>query len=468
MANTGITRKLPIEEVLRQKDNSQLKRVLGTFELMMLGIGIIVGTGIFVITGTAAADYAGPALILSFAFSGSICCFAAFCYAELASSIPTAGSAFTFTYCGLGEVWAWIVAWCLILELTVAAATVSIGWSSYAVNLLTISGVNLPKVLIAGPFTGGIINLPAVILVALIALLLKRGTKESARVNNIFVATKIIAILLFIILGVSHIDTANYNPFMPYGFNGIFAGAAIIFFCYVGFDVIANSAEEVKNPERDLPRGIIGCLLIVTTLYITVTAVLVGMLPYNEYHGQAAPVAYALAQVGINWGSALISVSAIVGLAATVLATIYSVVRLCFAVARDGLLPKRFSVVDEKSGVPAIATNFVWLAVSVLTGLFPINIVAELVNIGTLTAFVFVSITVIVMRKTHPDMARPFKCPGAPVVPALTAVACLFLISQLQPLTWIVFTVWTTLGLVIYLGYGSKNSVAAKAEKAAN
>ena len=467
MANTGITRKLSVEEVLKQKEESQLKRVLGTFELMMLGVGVIVGTGIFVITGTAAADYAGPALMLSFIFSGFACALAALCYAELASAIPTAGSSFTFTYCGIGEVWAWIVAWCLVLELTVAAAAIATGWGSYAVNLLNVAGIHLPKAITADPLSGGIVNLPSIILIAGVIWLLKRGTKESARANNIFVIVKIAAVLLFIVLGVTHIDTANYNPFMPYGFGGIFSGAAIVFFCYVGFDIIANSAEEVKNPEKDLPRGIIGCLLMVTVLYIVVTAVLVGMIPYNEYHGQAAPVAFALAQIGINWGSALISVSAIVGLIAGVLTTLYSATRLCFALARDGLLPKRFSVVDEKSGVPAIATNLVWLFSTILTGFFPINVIAELVNIGTLMAFVFVSITVIVMRKTHPDMKRAFRCPGSPILPAISAICCAFLITQLQPLTWLVFAIWTAIGLCIYFGYGAKHSLAGAAEREA-
>ena len=466
MANTGITRKLPVEEVLKQKDNSQLKRVLGSFELMMMGVGVIIGTGIFVITGTAAADYAGPALMLSFVFAGVACALAAFCYAELASALPTAGSAFTFTYCGCGEVWAWVVAWCVILECTVAAAAVATGWGAYAVNLLSIAGLDLPTALTADPLSGGIINLPSVILVAAVALLLKQGTKESARANNVFVVVKVAAVLLFIILGVTHIDTANYNPFLPYGFGGVFSGAAIVFFCYVGFDIIANSAEEVKNPEKDPPRGIVGCLLIVTLLYIIVTAVLVGMVPYTEFHGQAAPVAYALATIGINWGSALISVAAIIGLIAGVLTCMYSSIRLCFALARDGLLPKKFSIVNEKSGVPDIATNLVWLVATIMTGFFPINIIAELVNIGTLLAFVFVCISVIIMRKTHPDMERAFKCPGSPVLPAIGALFCAFLITQLQPLTWMFFGCWIIIGLIIYFSYGAKHSVAGEYERA--
>ena len=465
MAN--LTRKISVEEIFKQQENSQLKRVLGTFELMMLGVGVIVGTGIFVITGTAAADYAGPALMLSFAFSGTVCLLAALCYAELAAAIPTAGSAFTFTYVGLGEIWAWIVAWCLVLELTVAAAAIATGWGAYAVNLLSIAGINLPKAIITDPLSGGIINLPSVILIAAVIWLLKRGTKESARVNNILVIIKVSAVILFIILGVTHIDAANYNPFMPYGVGGIFAGSAIVFFCYVGFDIIANSAEEVKNPARDLPRGIIGCLVIVTLLYIIVTAVLVGVQPYDVYRGQAAPVAFALAQIGINWGSALISVSAIIGLIAGVLTTMYSATRLCFALARDGLLPRRFSNVNEKSGVPDLATNLVWIFVSILTGFFPIGIIAELVNIGTLMAFVFVSLSVMVMRKTHPDMERPFRMPGGSWLPLVSAVSCAFLITQLQPLTWLVFALWTVIGLFIYFGYGVKNSLAGKEETAA-
>ena len=462
MANTGITRRLAVEEVLKQKDSSHLKRVLGTFELIMLGIGVIIGTGIFVITGTAAADYAGPALMLSFVISGIACILAALCYAELAAAIPTAGSAFTFSYCGLGEIWAWIVAWCLVLELTVAAATVATGWGGYCVNLFKVAGIDLPQAIIAVPSNGGIINLPSIILITLIIMLLKKGTKESARVNNILVIIKVSAVLIFLVLGVSHIDTANYNPFMPYGFGGVTAGAAIVFFCYVGFDIIANSAEEVKNPEKDLPRAIIGCLLAVTVLYIAVTAVLVGMLPYQEYHGQTAPVAFALAQIGISWGSALISVAAIFGLAAGVLTCLFSAIRLCFALARDGLLPTRFSIVNEKSGVPDIATNLVWVFSVLLTGFLPIGTIAELVNMGTLMAFCFVSLTVIAMRKSHPDMERPFRVPGNPVVPALGAIVCLFLITQLAVFTWLAFAVWTLVGLAIYFGYGYKHSLAGK------
>ncbi|MDD2217929.1 MAG: amino acid permease [Eubacteriales bacterium] len=459
MANNGITRKLSLEEMMRQKDASQLKRVLGTFELMMLGIGVIVGTGIFVITGTAAADYAGPALMLSFAFAGIVCGLAALCYAELAAAIPTAGSAFTFTYIGLGEIWAWIVAWCLILELTVAAAAISTGWGAYVVNLLQVMGVHLPQSITTDPLSGGIINLPSLIVVAAVVWLLKRGTKESAKVNNILVIIKVSAVLLFIVLGITHIDAANYNPFLPYGMSGVFSGAAIVFFAYVGFDIIANSAEEVKNPEKDLPRGIIGCLAIVTILYIVVTAVLVGVQPYDVYHGQAAPVAFALAQIGINWGSALISVSAIIGLIAGVLTCTFSASRLCFALARDGLLPKRFSHVNEKSGVPDLAINLVWLVASILTGFFPLGIIAELVNMGTLMAFVFVSLTVVVMRRSHPDMDRPFRMPGGSWLPFISALACAFLISQLAPLTWLFFGIWTIIGLAIYFGYGKTNSV---------
>lgn len=469
MANkTGVMRTLSVEAMLKQKDSSHLKRVLGTFELIMLGIGVIIGTGIFVITGTAAADYAGPALMLSFILSGLACILAALCYAELAAAIPTAGSAFTFTYCGIGEVWAWIVAWCLVLELTVAAATVATGWGGYCVNLLSVAGINLPQAIIAVPSNGGFINLPSVILVTLVILLLKKGTKESARVNNVLVVIKVGAVLTFLALGVSHVNTANYNPFMPYGFGGVTAGAAIVFFCYVGFDIIANSAEEVKNPEKDLPRAIIGCLLAVTVLYIAVTAVLVGMLPYSEYHGQAAPVAFALAQIGISWGSALISVAAIFGLTAGVLTCLFSAIRLCFALARDGLLPTRFSVVNEKSGVPDIATNLVWVFVSVLTGFLPIGTIAELVNIGTLMAFVFVCLTVVSMRKTHPDMERPFRVPGNPVIPILGAIVCAFLITQLQPFTWLAFGVWTIIGLCIYGGYGYKHSLAGKEDVSAH
>ena len=458
-----IFRKLPIETILnKQKDGPHLKRVYGTFELVMMGIGVIIGTGIFVITGVAAADHAGPALIISFVIAGFACACAALCYAELGSMIPASGSSYTFCYVGIGEVFGWFVGWCLILEYIVAMSAVASGWSAYIGNLLSVIGIKCPSYLLAGPFSGGIVNLPAILIITVIAGVLLVGAKESATINNILVVVKIGVVVLFIVLGVSHVDTANYTPFMPFGWSGVFSGAAVVFFAYIGFDALANAAEEVKNPAKDLPRGIIISLCIVTILYIIVTLILTGMVPYSEYHDVAAPVAYALTKVGIHWGSALVSVGAITGLTSGVLVTMYSSSRLAYAISRDGLLPSKFSKINEKSGTPGTAIGLIWLIGCILAGFLPIGIIAELVNIGTIAAFIMVSVAVIKLRKSHPEVKREFRVPLVPLLPIIAIVTCAFLALQLASVTWIAFACWSTFGLCIYFGYGRKHSTMAK------
>ena len=455
-----VFRKMPVERLLSyNQGNKGLKKVLGAFELTMLGIGAIIGTGIFVLTGVAAADYAGPALVLSFIISGMACAFAALCYAELSSMIPISGSAYTFGYVGLGEIWGWIIGWDLILEYCVAVAAVSIGWSGYMTNILSLIGINLPQSLIAAPASGGIINLPAILILALIAGLLLLGAKESAKLNNILVSIKISVVLLFIVLGFSHVDTANWHPFMPYGWSGVFSGAAIVFFAYIGFDAVSTAAEEVKNPQKDLPKGIIGSLAICTILYIVVSAILTGMVPYLEFKNNAAPVAYALSKVGINWGSALVSVGAVCGITSVLLVMMYGGTRLFYALSRDGLLPKGFSQVSQKTGAPKKSIILVFIATALVAGFLPIGRVAELTNIGTLAAFVVVSISVIILRKSRPDLNRPFKVPFVPLVPILAVIFCLFLILQLPTITKIAFVIWLIIGLIVYTTYGYKHSV---------
>lgn len=461
--NNSIFRKMPIKNILKEKNEGiKLKRVYGTFDLIMLGVGVIVGTGIFVITGVAAADYAGPALTLSFIIAGIACACAALCYAELAAMIPASGSSYTFCYVGLGEVWGWIVGWCLILEYVVAMSAISTGWSAYINDLLKTLGLNLPKELIAGPFSGGIVNLPAIVIISVIALLLIAGAKESAIINNILVVVKIGVVALFIILGLNHVNVANFTPFMPYGWGGVFGGAAVVFFAYLGFDAIANTAEEVKNPAKDLPRGILGSLAIVTILYIVVTLVLTGMLPYFSYHDIASPVAFALAKVGVEWGSALVSVGAVTGLTSGVLVTMYSSSRTAYAIGRDGLLPTRFSKISAKSGTPTTAIALIWAAGCLLAGFLPIAIIVELVNIGTIVAFIMVSVVVVVFRKSHPEVKRPFKVPLVPFVPILAILICGFLAWQLATVTKIAFVIWTVAGLLIYLSYGNRHSLLRK------
>ena len=331
------------------KNKSQLNKVLGATELTLLGVGAIIGTGIFVLTGVAAANYSGPALILSFIISGLACAFAGLCYAEFAAMVPVAGSAYTYGYAALGEIWAWIIGWDLILEYAVAIAAVAIGWSGYIVNLLETAGIHLPKALINAPgVQGGAVNLPAMLIIGVITWLLILGVKESTRVNNIMVIIKLAVVILFIVLGVTHVKPSNWTPFMPYGWKGVFQGASIIFFAYIGFDAVSTAAEEVKNPQRDLPRGIIGSLIICTVLYIVVSAILTGMVPYLNFKETSAPVAFALQQIGINWGSALVSVGAVCGITSVLLVMMFGQTRVFFAMSRDGLLPKAFGDVHPK------------------------------------------------------------------------------------------------------------------------
>ncbi len=451
-------RKLPLENIIgSSRQGGQLKRSLGAFELTMMGVGVIIGSGIFVITGVAAAEHAGPGLVLSFILAGLACACAALCYAELASSMPASGSSYTFAYVGLGEGPGWFIGWCLTLEYVVAMSAIAVGWSAYAVNILALIGINIPASLTADPFSGGIINLPAIIIITVMALLQLKGTKESAKLNNVLVFVKIAVIIIFIVLVAAHIDTDNYTPFLPFGWGGVFSGAAIVFFAYLGFDAIANSAEEVKDPQRNMPKGIMGSLLIATVLYIIVTLMLTGVVKYSSYAGVAAPVAFALNEAGIRWGSALVSVGAIAGLTTGVLVLLGSESRLIYSMSRDGLLPRLFSKISA-NGVPDKAVIFVWVLGCILAGVLPINAIAELCNIGTLWAFSIVSITVLVLRKACPDMKRGFRCPAVPVIPIAAILLCAFLALQLASVTWIAFIIWTAAGLLIYFGYGIRHS----------
>ncbi|WML35209.1 amino acid permease [Clostridium sp. OS1-26] len=463
----SIFRTKSIEELLAQASGKRaLKKVLGPFELIALGIGCIIGTGIFVLTGVAAANYAGPALILSFVFSGITCTFAALCYAELSAMIPIAGSAYTFGYVGLGEIWAWIIGWDIISEYIVALSTVAVGWSAYVVTLLESAEIHLPSALCNPPGqNGGIINLPAILIIFVIMLLLIRGVSESTKLNNLLVIIKLAVVVLFIVLAVGHVNPANWHPFFPYGINGVFKGAAIVFFAYLGFDAVATAAEEVKNPQRDLPIGLIGALLICTTLYIIVTAILTGVVPYIQYKSIAAPVAFVLLKIGIKWGSALVSVGAICGITSVLLVTMYGATRILFSLSRDGLIPQIVADVHPKFGTPVNSTILVGAIAVVLAGFLPITRLAELANMGTLTAFCMVSASVIVLRKKRPDIQRAFKCPGVPLIPIIAMLFSLYLIWSLPTITKIVFLVWLTIGAFVYFGYGKTHSVMNNIEK---
>ena len=445
----------------RSRGEHALKKVLGPFELVLLGVGAIVGTGIFVVTGVAAANYSGPALVVSFAIAGTACVFAALCYAEFATMVPIAGSAYTYGYASLGEIWAWIIGWDLILEYSVSIAAVAIGWSGYMVNLLAGVGIPFPAALANPPgVSGGIVNLPAILIIGAITGLLILGVRESATVNNVIVLVKLSVILLFIYLGVSHVNPVNWSPFLPYGWGGVVTGAAIVFFAYIGFDAVSTAAEEVRDPQRSLPIGIIGSLLISTVLYIIVSALLTGMVPYLEFRDTAAPVAYALSRIGITWGAALVSVGAICGITSVILVLLYGQTRIFFAMARDGLLPCTFGTVHPVLRTPVKVTLLVGCATAALASLLPLASVAELVNIGTLAAFIIVSAGVLVLRRSRPDIERPFRTPLVPWVPGLCILICLGLILALPTVTHLRFVVWLVIGLAIYLLYGARNARA--------
>ncbi|WP_018132332.1 amino acid permease [Effusibacillus pohliae] len=454
----SLFRKKDISKLLEEKEKgNQLKRALGAFDLTMLGIGAIIGTGIFVLTGTAAATKAGPALILSFIIAGLACAFAALCYAEFASTVPVSGSVYTYSYATLGELVAWVIGWDLILEYLLAVSTVSVGWSGYFQKLLSGFGIHLPPALASVDQPGGVFNLPAFLIVLLITWLLSRGVKESARLNNIMVVIKVTVVLLFIAVSIWYVKPANWTPFMPFGWSGVFGGAAFVFFAYIGFDAVATAAEEVRNPKRDLPIGIIASLAICTLLYIVVAALMTGIVPYPKLN-DPAPISLVLQAAGQNWVAGFVSLGAILGITTVLLVMMYGQTRIFFAMSRDGLLPKVFSTVHPKYRTPYVCTWLVGVVAAVLGGFFPLNKLAELVNIGTLAAFTLISIGVIVLRYKQPDLPRAFRVPFVPVVPLLSAGFCLFLMTQLPFDTWAAFLIWLVIGCIIYFGYSRQHS----------
>ncbi|WP_075981956.1 amino acid permease [Bacillus massilinigeriensis] len=449
-------RKKPIST---NEQTSSLNKVLGAFDLTLLGVGAIIGTGIFVLTGVAAANYAGPALILSFIIAGLACAFAALCYSEFASMIPQAGSAYTYSYIAFGEIIAWILGWDLILEYGLASSAVASGWSGYFQGLLSGFGIHLPKAISSAfnPANGTYFDLPAVLIILLITFVLTRGIKESTKFNNWMVFIKIAVIVLFIVVGVWYIKPTNWTPFMPFGFSGVLSGAAVVVFAYFGFDAVSSAAEEVKNPQRDLPVGIISSLAICTILYIVVSLILTGIVPFDKL-GVNAPVAFALSYIHQDWVAGFISLGAIVGITTVLIVMMYGQTRLFYAISRDGLLPKLLSEVHPKTQVPVKSTWITGSLVSCFTGLVPLDKLAELTNIGTLFAFSMVSLGVAVLRKTKPELKRGFKTPWVPVIPGLAVIFCVYLMLQLQAFTWKGFLIWLGIGLVIYFSYGYKHS----------
>ncbi|HMK16902.1 MAG TPA: amino acid permease [Chitinophagaceae bacterium] len=456
-----------------------LKRTLGAGGLVALGIGAIIGAGLFSITGGAAANHAGPAITISFVVAALGCLFAGLCYAEFASMIPVAGSAYTYSYATMGEFIAWIIGWDLVLEYAVGAATVGISWSRYLVKFFEGFDIHLPPALVTGPWDGGIINLPAVFIIVLMSLLLIKGTSESAKVNAFIVALKVAVVLVFIFLGWKYINNDNYSPYIPdntgtfgeFGFSGIIRAAAIVFFAYIGFDAVSTAAQEAKNPKRDMPIGILGSLAICTVLYIVFAHVMTGVTSYTTFRGQdgIAPVAVAIEHMGKEvspgvwapdypWLNRAIVIAILGGYASVILVMLMGQSRVFFSMSKDGLIPKMFSTVNPKTQTPAKNNLLFMVVVSAFAAFVPARVVGEMTSIGTLFAFILVCIGVWVMRKKMPELPRAFKTPMVPLIPILGIGTCLFMMVFLPMDTWIRLLLWMIIGLDIYLVYGAKHS----------
>lgn len=449
-----------------------LKRCLSAFDLTFLGIGAIIGTGIFVLTGVAAATQAGPAVVISFIVSGIACAFAALAYSELASAVGGCGSAYGYSYAAFGELVAWIIGWDLILEYAVSTAAVANGWSGYFSNALTALGIPLPPALTHAPSLGGIVNLPAAGIVLVLMGLLIIGVRQSAKSNTAMVFVKLLTILVFVSVAVTKVDFANWEPFMPFGWTGtspegkptgVLAGAAMVFFAYVGFDAVSTAAEEAKNPQRDVPIGIIASLVFCTLVYIVVSGLLTSIVSYKELN-VSSPVAHALQLLGFNWASALVATGVIAGLTTVMLVLYYALTRVFFAMSRDGLLSPFFAEVHPRTQTPVRVITLCGIIISLFAGFIPLGELAELVNIGTLAAFVLVCLGVIVLRIRQPELKRPFKNPLNPVFPLLGMLSCGTLMAFLPMITWLRFAVWMVIGIIIYFSYSCYHSKLANQE----
>lgn len=464
MSGGGLFRRKTIQPT---PPGEQLARTLGWPHLVALGVGAIVGTGILTLIGVG-ADRAGPAVLLSFAVAGVICAAAALCYAEMATMIPASGSAYTYSYAALGEVIAWVVGWSLILEYSLVVSTVAVGWSGYAVGFLKGLGVEVPAALANGPALGGVVNLPAVFIIAVVAALLSLGTKESARINSALVLLKIATLALFVAVALPHFDAANLHPFAPYGYGstageggvklGVMGAAAIIFFAFYGFDAISTAAEEAKNPDRDLAIGIVGSMVACTAIYMIVAAAAVGAVHFDVFGKSAEPLALILRSLGQPGVATMVAAAAAIALPTVILGFLYGQSRIFLVMARDGFLPPALARISAR-GTPARITAVTAVFVSVIAGLVPLDVIASLANAGTLCAFVAVAACVLVLRRRDPGARRPFRTPAAGLVAPLAIIGCIYLFTSLQSVTQVSFFVWNGVGLVVYFLYGRARAV---------
>ncbi|MEJ8855755.1 amino acid permease [Variovorax robiniae] len=476
MANSQYTARKSVADIVASGEGGHtLPKSLGAFSITAIGVGAIIGAGIFVLTGTAAAQYAGPGIMLSFILAGFACAFVGLCYAELAALIPVSGSSYTYTYATLGELAAWIIGWDLVLEYAMGAATVAVGWSGYLGSLLGQFGIHLPPALMHSPGTvtlkdgstiTALFNLPAALIIMALTVLLIRGTKESASLNNVMVAVKLIVVVAFIGFGIAYVNQDNWTPFIPantgefghFGWSGVLRGSSVVFFAFIGFDAVSTAAQEAKNPQRDMPIGILGSLIICTALYVAVAAVLTGLVPYTKLN-VPDPIALGVDVIGKPWLSLLIKFGALAGLTTVILVLLYGQSRIFYTIANDGLLPKFFSTLHPVHGTPHMSQIFIGIICAIVAGLVPIHILGEMVSIGTLFAFILVCGAVIYLRKSEKDTYRPFRVPGVPIIPVLGIIFCLVLMSALPGDTWLRLVVWLAIGLAIYFGYGQHHSV---------
>ena len=485
MDTAALTARKSVADIVASGEGEEtMSKTLGLSSITAMGIGAIIGAGIFVLTGTAAAQYAGPAIMLSFVLGGVACAFVGLCYSELAAMLPVAGSSYTYTYATLGEIFAWIIGWDLILEYAMGAATVAVGWSGYIVSLLKNVGIVIPPQFTNSPgmpvkFSDGstgtaLINLPAVFIVAALTLMLIMGTKESARLNNIMVAVKLTVVLAFIALGAAFVKAGNWHPLIPantgefghYGWSGILRGSSVVFFAFIGFDAVSTAAQEARNPQKDMPKGILGALLVCTLLYIAVAAVLTGLVPYAQLN-VSDPIAKGVDVIGLTWFSILIKIGALTGLTTVILVLLYGQSRIFYTMSHDGLLPGMFSKIHPRLQTPYLSQALIGTLVAVVAAFVPIGILGEMVSIGTLLAFVLVCGAVIYLRRSDADVHRPFRVPGVPVVPLLGIGFCLVLMAGLPLATWARLVVWLVIGLVIYFSYSRSHSAMRGKEGAA-